>query len=185
MNVLPDIRLETERLVLRPPRREDFDAFADALADPASMQFLGGVQPRSTAWRTFAAMVGGWALLGFGMFSVLEKRSGRWVGRVGPIQPEGWPGPEVGWGVTSDVQGTGMAFEAAVASMDFAFDVLGWTEAIHCIEDANLRSVALAQRLGSGPLRLAKLPPPADNTEVRVWGQTREAWRQRRPTLGV
>jgi len=29
------------------------------------------------------------------------------------------------------------------------------------------------------------LPPPYENLEIQVWGQTREAWRKRRPTLGV
>jgi RimJ/RimL family protein N-acetyltransferase len=178
--MLPDICLETPRLLLRPPRPDDFDAFAAAMADPVGMRYLGGVQPRSTAWRSFAAMAGGWVLLGFGMFSVIEKTSGRWVGRVGPIHPEGWPGPEVGWAVTTDMQGKGIAFEAAVACMDFVFDELGWCEAIHCIEDVNLRSIALAKRLGSEALRLAQLPPPHENVEVRVWGQTREAWRARR-----
>jgi len=181
--MLPDIRLETPRLILRPPRPEDFDAFAAALADPEGMRYLGGVQPRATAWRTFAGMAGGWVLLGFGMFSVIGKDGGRWLGRVGPIRPEGWPGPEVGWALTMDAQGKGIAFEAAVACMDYVFDALGWTEAIHCIEDTNLRSVALARRLGSEPLRMAQLPPPQESVAVRVWGQTRDAWRQRRAAL--
>lgn len=185
MSALPDVTLETARLILRPPRLEDFDAWAASTADPEGMKFLGGPQPRPTAWRAFAGMAGSWALLGFGMFSVLEKRTGRWVGRVGPIQPEGWPGPEVGWAVITEVQGTGIAFEAAVASVDFVFDQLGWTEVIHCVDDVNLRSAALAQRLGSERLRRATLPPPFEGTELQVWGQSRDAWRARRPTLTV
>ena len=83
------------------------------------------------------------------------------------------------------MQGTGIAFEAAVASVDFVFDQLGWTEVIHCVDDVNLRSAALAQRLGSERLRRATLPPPFEGTELQVWGQSREAWRARRPTLTV
>ena len=45
-----DLRLETERLLLRPPAAEDFDAFAAFCADPQTMQHLGGVQPPSVAW---------------------------------------------------------------------------------------------------------------------------------------
>ena len=33
------------------------------------------------------------------MFSVFEKDSGRWIGRLGPWEPHGWPGKEVGWGI--------------------------------------------------------------------------------------
>ena len=52
MNVF-DLRLETERLLLRPPAREDFDAWADFMADEDAARFLGGAQPRSVAWRGF------------------------------------------------------------------------------------------------------------------------------------
>ncbi len=181
--MLPDVRLETERLLLRTPQPGDFDDFAAMLADPDGMTHLGGTQPRTTAWRTFCTMLGAWTMRGFGMFSVVERSSGRWVGRIGPIYPEGWPGPEVGWAVITEVQGRGYAFEAAVASIDHVFDDLGWTEVIHCIGDSNLRSAALARRLGSEPLRMATLPAPFETVAVRVWGQTREAWRARRPSL--
>ena len=43
--------------------------------------------------------VGSWATMGFGMFSVLDRYSGVWLGRVGPIKPAGWPGAEVGWSI--------------------------------------------------------------------------------------
>ena len=42
-------------------------------------------------------MPGAWVLQGFGMFSVVEKSSGRWLGQAGPWKPEGWPGNEIGW----------------------------------------------------------------------------------------
>ena len=181
---LPDLRLETKRLLLRTPQPGDFEDVAAMHADPACMKHLGGVQPRSTAWRAFSGMLGHWVMRGFGLFSVVEKSTGRWIGRIGPIHPEGWPGPEVGWAVITDVQGKGYAFEAAVASIDHVFDDLGWTEVIHCIADSNTRSAALARRLGSEPSHLARLPPPFEATEVRIWSQTRDAWRARRPTLG-
>jgi len=184
VNTLPDIVLETPRLWLRPPRPEDFEPFAAMSTDVEVMKHLGGVQPRPVAWRSFAGMAGSWSLLGFGMFSLIEKTTGRWLGRVGPICPDGWPGTEVGWGVTREAQGKGFAYEAAVACMDYAVDVLGWTEVIHCIDDVNERSAALAQRLGSQRLRRAMMPPPLD-LELQVWGQTADAWRERRASLAV
>ena len=102
-------QLETPRLRLRPPVRDDFDAWALMAADPITMATLGGTQPRAVAWRAFVQMAGSWALYGFGMFSVIERSSGRWIGRVGPWRPDGWPGNEVGWGLVSDVHGQGYA----------------------------------------------------------------------------
>lgn len=47
----PDLRIETERLLLRPPRIEDFDAYADKMADAEGSRFIGGLQLRAVAWR--------------------------------------------------------------------------------------------------------------------------------------
>lgn len=171
----PGPHLETARLLLRPPRLEDFDAWAECAADPAATVFLGGPQPRALAWRAFMTMAGSWALKGFAMFSVIDKASGRWIGRVGPWQPEGWPGNEIGWGLAHAAEGRGYAYEAAVAAADWAFTTLGWDSMIHCIAEGNVRSIALAERLGS-QCRGSALLPLAKPVETQVYGQTREEW---------
>lgn len=170
-----DLRLETERLLLRPPTQEDFEPFAAFCADPMAMQHLGGVQAKSVAWRSLAALVGSWQLLGYSMFSVIEKSSGRWVGRVGPWQPYGWPGTEVGWSIASEFWGKGYAPEAARATMDWAFDALGWEEIIHTIAPDNTNSQVVANKLGAKVLRTTHLPPP-NEVLVDVWGQSRQQW---------
>lgn len=172
--------LETERLILRAPRPEDFEPWAAFAADEEAARWIGGVQTRAGAWRVMATMAGAWLVRGFSMFSVVEKATGAWVGRVGPWQPEGWPGTEVGWGIVRERWGRGYAPEAAEAAIDWAFHTLGWDEVIHTIEDANVNSQRVAQRLGSRILRQAVLPPPL-NVPVDVWGQSRDAWMARRP----
>ena len=172
--------LETPRLILRLPVRDDFDAWADFMADAEAARFLGGAQPRAIAFRSFLAMAGSWRILGFSMFSVIEKATGRWVGRLGPWMPEGWPGTEVGWGIAREHWGKGYATEGAAATIDWAFDTLGWTEVIHTIDPANTASQMVAQKLGSTLRGPGRLPPPHENAPVEVWGQTREQWRVRR-----
>ncbi len=176
----PGPTLETDRLILRPPREQDLDAWAAFNADPEATRHLGGPQPRGTAWRAMATMAGSWALKGFGMFSVLEKPTLRWIGRIGPWQPEGWPGTEVGWGLLPEAQGRGYAHEAATAAIDWAFETLGWTDVIHCIDPANTPSQAVARRLGSTLRGPGKLPPPFEHVPIEIWGQTREEWFARR-----
>jgi RimJ/RimL family protein N-acetyltransferase len=170
------VQIDTARLILRPPRAEDFDAWVLFSADAATTEFLGGPQPRASAWRAFTLMAGAWALYGFGMFSVLERSTGRWIGRVGPWCPDGWPGTEIGWGLHREAWGRGYAFEAACAATDWAFDTLGWTSIIHCIAAANGRSIRLAERLGSRHQRRTMLPAPI-GVEVEVYGQDAVAWR--------
>jgi len=178
----PGPTLETERLILRPIAAEDFDAWAAFMADEEAARFIGGVQPRAAAWRGMATMAGSWALKGFAMFSVIEKDTGRWVGRLGPWVPEGWPGTEVGWGLARETWGKGYATEGATAAIDWAFDNLGWTEVIHCVDPDNLPSAAVARRLGSRNRGPGKLPPPFEHAPIEIWGQSRDEWRARRRT---
>lgn len=180
MTIAPGPVLRTARLTLRPTAAEDFPRWAEMMADPEAARFLGGPQPAAAAWRGMMTMAGAWALTGVSMFSVIETATGRWLGRLGPWTPEGWPGTEVGWGLHPDAQGRGYAAEGATAAIDYAFDVLGWDEVIHCIDPDNAPSIRLAERLGStrrGPVRL---PPPLQDFPVEAWGQTRAQWRGRR-----
>ena len=170
--------LTTARLTLRPPRPEDFDAFAGLLADPRAMDFIGGAQVPAVAWRTFTQNAGQWAMSGYGFFLVWETVTDTLVGRVGTHMPVGWPGAEVGWAIAGEAHGKGYATEAATAAMDWAFNTLGWAEAIHCIDAQNEPSMAVARRLGSRALREAMLPPPIDH-ECVVWGQSAAEWKAR------
>ena len=180
MTTAPVPILETARLILRIPEARDFDAWAEFASDEQTMRYIGGAQARSVAWRGICSVTGAWAIRGFTMFSAIEKESGRWIGRLGPWQPEGWPGTEVGWALRRDTWGKGYATEAAAACMDYAVDVLGWTEIIHTIEPENHASQGVAKKLGSMILRQATMPAPYENMVCDVWGQTREQWIARR-----
>ena len=172
--------IETERLILRVPRIEDFDAYADMGEDVENMRFIGGAMPRAVSWRKFLQMPGAWLLQGYAMFAVIEKSSNQWVGNIGPWYPEGWPGTEVGWALRRKAWGKGYAYEAAVAAIDWAFDELHWTNVIHSIDLDNVGSQLLAQRLGSRNLGPGKLPAPFEDVQIDIWGQSREDWRARR-----
>lgn len=175
--------LETDRLILRPPVDADFDGFCAFHADEKAMTYLGGLSSPPVVWRILRTIAGSWALDGFGMFSVIEKSTGRWIGRIGPLCPHGWPDREVGWGLLTEAQGQGYAKEAAIASMDFACDGLGWDMIIHTINPGNQSSAKLAEALGSYIMRQARLPDPYADQVVDVWGQTRDAWRENRKKL--
>jgi RimJ/RimL family protein N-acetyltransferase len=171
--------LETERLMLRCPQEADLDGFAEMMADEEAMRFLGGVKPRTEAWRTLATLAGSCVIRGYTLFSVIDKASGEWLGRIGPWFPEAWPGTEVGWGLKRSAWGKGYAVEAAEASIGFAFDRLGWDEVIHTIAPDNTPSQAVAKRVGSRYLRAGRLPEPI-SIDLDVWGQSRAEWAARK-----
>lgn len=172
--------IETARLLLRLPRIEDFERYAELQADELAARHIGGHQPRAAAWRKFLQMPGAWALQGFGMFSIIDKATGLWLGQAGPWRPEGWPGDEIGYSLHPDAWGKGYALEAASATIDWAIDKLGWDGFIHTIAPQNLASQRLAQRLGSTLRGPGRLPPPYEDAAVEIWEQTREAWQARR-----
>lgn len=172
--------LKTERLILRSTAMGDFPRWAELMADPVASRFIGGPVNAEAAWRGFMTMAGAWSLTGVAMFSVIERDSGRWLGRIGPWTPLGWPGTEVGWGLHPDAQGRGFGLEAATAAIDYAFDVLDWSDVIHCIDPENSASQRLAHALGSANLGPARLPAPFEAFPVDRWGQSREAWHARR-----
>ena len=175
-----DLQIETPRLLLRLPRVDDLDPWAEMMADEEAARFIGGVMERSVSWRGLMTMIGCWHAYGFGMFSVIEKSTGRWVGRLGPWQPDGWPGTEVGWAIVRDCWGKGYAPEGAAAATDWACTHLGWTDVIHSIDPANAASQVVARKLGSHNRGPGQLPAPYKDSRIDIWGQSREEWQARR-----
>ena len=141
----------TERLTLRHFREADLDAYAAMCADPEVMRHIGAGGPvgRDVAWRQMALFLGEWALHGFGMWAVASRASGELLGRVGYLQPEGWPGCELGWLLGRTHWGQGYAVEAARAALEIGRRELGRGELISLIRADNLRSISLALRLGA------------------------------------
>lgn len=172
--------LVTDRLILRPPAAQDFDAFAIMCAEDDTMRFLGGPCERSVAWRSFTSIVGAWQIEGCSMFSVIERSSGAWVGRIGPWKPDGWPAPEIGYGLSRQFAGRGYAYEAAVAACNFAVEFLGWDQLTHTIDPENAPSIALAQKLGARNTGPTRLPAPFEQSRVDLWSQSAANWKQRR-----
>lgn len=145
-----EVRLETERLVLRMFRETDFEAYTRIFADPEVMRYVSDGKPlsRQEAWRSLAFQLGHWALRGYGMWAVEEKASGSLVGRIGLLNPEGWPGFELGWALGREHWGKGYATEGARRALAYAFTELSREHVISVILPENLASIRVAERLG-------------------------------------
>jgi RimJ/RimL family protein N-acetyltransferase len=149
--------LETERLRLRGFREADLGPFAEFCASEALTRFIGGTSDRGGSWRRIATYLGHWVLRGYGHWAIEEKASGRFAGYAGLWNPEGWPEPEVIWGLHGDAHGRGYATEAARRVRDYAYRELGWRTAVSFIAPQNLPSQRVAQRLGAAYERDVKL----------------------------
>jgi RimJ/RimL family protein N-acetyltransferase len=143
--------LTTERLLLRPFRDGDLDAYAAIVADPEVTRFLGDGKPlgRADAWRQMALFVGHWQLRGFGIWAVEERATGALMGRIGLFEPEGWPGFELGYTLGRNFRGRGYASEGARAALAYAREVLGRERVISLIRSENAGSIRVAEGLGA------------------------------------
>ena len=143
--------LATERLLLRGFEARDFDAYAEMMADPEVARFLSDGKPlsRPDAWRQLAMFAGHWVLRGFGVWAVEERATGEFIGRVGCMQPEGWPGFELAYTLARPAWGRGYAREAAAAGLAYARETLGRESIISIIRPANAPSIRVATALGA------------------------------------
>ena len=169
--------LETERLVLRARRLEDFDAFAAIWASQSVVRFVGGVTlSREGAWVRFLRQEGHWHLLGYGYFAVEDKATGRFIGEVGfqdmrrEIVPSIEGLMEAGWILAEEAQGKGLAEEAMRAALAWA-DAHGTGDRIACIiHPDHAGSLRVAEKLGfvvtgesrynGAPMVMLELPRP-------------------------
>jgi RimJ/RimL family protein N-acetyltransferase len=182
MSPVTPTTIQTRRLVLRMFWEADLDAYAEMCADPEVMRYLGNGQPltRAETWRHMATVLGHWVLRGYGLWAVEERASGVLVGRIGCIQPEGWPGFEVGWALRRAYWGRGLATEGARAALGYAFGVLRQPRVISLIHPENKASIRVAERLGE------RLEGETEVVGKRalVYAITREEWEDGEPAPG-
>jgi RimJ/RimL family protein N-acetyltransferase len=168
--------IETERLILRGWREEDYQPFAAMMADPETARFIGGVQSANDAWRTMATIIGHWQLRGYGFWVVERKSDKTFLGRIGLWQPEGWPGMEVGWGLARGHWGNGYATEAAKASLDYGFHNYKVAKLISTIHPENIPSQRVAKRLGEIKGAPFEHVIYGNRSPVDIWEISREKW---------
>jgi RimJ/RimL family protein N-acetyltransferase len=146
---IPEIA--TPRLQLRAFAASDIDAYAAMMADPDVARYLGDGRPlsRAEAWRQLAVLAGHWSLRGFGLWAVEERQTGRFIGRIGCYEPEGWPGFEIAYALAKPAWGRGYAREGAGAALTYARETLDRKDIVSLIRPANAASIRVAEALGA------------------------------------
>jgi RimJ/RimL family protein N-acetyltransferase len=144
--------LTTQRLTLRGPKDSDTTALAAFLLSPRA-EWIGGPYPDDDAAEWLDWQRAKWAELGRGSWIVALRQTDTPIGRVGLLEHEGWPEPELGWFLFEGYDGQGYAHEAALAARAHATDTLRLPPLFSFIEPSNQRSKALAERLGAVPER--------------------------------
>jgi RimJ/RimL family protein N-acetyltransferase len=148
--------LATPRLVLRDKRPDDLDFTVALFADPRVMRWIGdgSTYPREEVETRFARVIAIESEPGherWDAFKIIERKAdGARVGQAGLLRCEidGSPEIEIGWWLAAPAWGCGYATEAALALRDFAFRELRLARLSVVMYAENLKSVAVARRIG-------------------------------------
>jgi RimJ/RimL family protein N-acetyltransferase len=148
-------RVESERLVLRGHRLEDFNDCTAMWADPDVTRFIGGRPfPRDEVWTKLLRYVGHWSVVGFGFWVLEDKATGRFVGEVGfadfkrDITPSVEGVPEIGWVLAPWAQRRGFATEAVRAALGWGATHLPMKRTVCLISPENIPSLRVAEKCG-------------------------------------
>ena len=144
---------ETDRLVLREWGEGDSDRFYAIMNTPAVMRHLGGVQDRAKWEAAVGRILGFQSNYGHTFWLLERKDDGEVLGFCGlkRVNADGTDLKgqfEVGWRLRESAWGQGYAKEAAIASLDLAFDRYGATHVVALTVIANADSQGLMKRLG-------------------------------------
>ena len=140
--------IETDRLVLRLPKIEDWPSF-EMLMTSDRAKHMGGPYSVPVAWGWFCHGIALWQLFDVGNLSIISRETGECLGQVEINQGPRFPEPELGWQLNATAEGKGFAFEAAKAMRDWALRDRKLPTLVSYIGQENARSIRVAERLGA------------------------------------
>jgi RimJ/RimL family protein N-acetyltransferase len=167
----------TERLLLRPFRETDLEAWVAMNADPAVTEFLGGVHSRETSLEIASAVNAQYAAKGSGFLAIERRSDGAFLGACGLSRTPWFPDTEIGWRLARAYWGHGYASEAAASWLEYGFTTMGLTDVISVTDTPNLRSIAVMRRLGMSFDHQQVLTDDGVDFDATIYRLTAEAWR--------
>lgn len=178
------VMVETARLILREWGDGDSDRFYEVMNTPAVMRHLGGVQDRAK-WDAAVGRIFGFQRDFGHTFWLLErKENGELLGFCGlkRVNSEGTDlvgQVEVGWRLRETAWGKGYAKEAAIASLDLAFERFEAPYVVALTIGPNMESQGLMKRLGMERREDLDFDDPRLSPEMNptiVYSIDAEAW---------
>lgn len=178
--------LETERLLLRQWKEDDFRPFAEMGSDEQVMEFFPSLLDGKESEALGRAIQGLIHAQGWGFWAVESKETGAFMGFIGLHIPSAAlpfsPCVEVGWRLARPFWGKGYATEGADASLRFGFSTLGLTEIVAFTSILNAKSMNVMRKLGMERAETFNHPdiPPDHRLYPHILYRIgRDAWNRR------
>lgn len=182
-----EFRHETDRLILRDWREEDWPRFWEGTNTPAVMRWLGGVCDADKRAGAQDRLLGYQRDHGHTFWVLERKADGAILGFCGLKRCNQAGGPlgmmEVGWRLREDAWGQGYAKEAATASLNLAFERYGADEVVALTVARNTASWGLMKRLGMQrreDLDFANADFDPEEPTIIVYSITQREWQAAR-----
>jgi RimJ/RimL family protein N-acetyltransferase len=143
--------LVTARLRLEPIGAAHRAALRAMVADPRVGAMLGGVRTAAESDAILERHIAAWERDGFGLWAMLDRRTGAFTGRGGliPQHVDGRDEVEVGWSVVPERWNQGLATEMGEAAVALA-PALGLSHLISLTLPHNHASRRVMEKLGFG-----------------------------------
>jgi ribosomal-protein-alanine N-acetyltransferase len=146
------VAIETERMVLRAWQMSDREEFARLNSDVRVMEFMPACLSNAESDLFLDRIEQHFLKHGFGLYAVDLRESGRFIGTVGLMVPafkaHFTPCVEVGWRLSADCWGRGLATEGAGAVVQHAFESLNLESLVSFTVQANVRSRRVMEKIG-------------------------------------
>ena len=141
--------LETQRLILRPFNENDFDAILPIYTDNNVMQFVNhGARTSAEVAAELQKYIKHWERHGFGACAVIEKASGKLIGRADLYISDRSPYPQLGYVLDQPFWGKGYATEAAKTYLNYGFNSLKFNRIVAFARTFNFASLHVLEKLG-------------------------------------
>jgi RimJ/RimL family protein N-acetyltransferase/predicted nucleotidyltransferase len=144
--------IETERLLMRPLGTGDLEDYLELQGQPVAVEFLGPTSLQLARERLERCQRN-WHERGHDLMAMIERSTGRFVGRTGLGYWPQFNETEVGWVLHRAAWGRGYATEAARAVVNWGFRTFPLPYITAMIRPDNGRSLAVARRLGLTAIR--------------------------------
>jgi RimJ/RimL family protein N-acetyltransferase len=163
--------IETERLILRPMNVEDAEFILELLNDPSFIQNIGDRNVR-TIDDACSYIVNGpmksYEQNGFGLCLVVLKETDEPIGMCGLIKRAALDNVDIGYALLPKFWSRGYAFEAALATKEYARNGIGLKRLVAMTDPANTASIRVLEKLGLRFEKMIRLSP--DDVELKLFG---------------
>ncbi len=145
--------LETKRCRIRETTVADVERFYEIYEDEAIRDFLEPLFSDPEKERRYAAdyIENVYALMGYGVWSVIDKATGKVMGRAGFSMRSGFQEPELGFLIDAPYRRRGCAREVLQAILAYGKNVLLFDRVQALVKPQNTASLQLLEEIGFSP----------------------------------